>query len=133
MKSDPFTTKHISNKKSRSFSKCLSLAGRNLKIEELLGLALFIILLFLPMVFTFTFIWRGNPDVLLRDVLFIEGVLLLIFGAQSGEYIWRFIRSWRKMKKEGSYPTELEVGLALLAVGTVYVAVGMFFPAGILA
>lgn len=100
-----------------------------MKRLELLRLALFIILLFMPMAASFVFI-HGNIDVLLRDVLFLVGVFLLIFGAQSGEYVWNFVLNWRKMKKEGNYPTELMVGLALLAVGAIYVAVAMFLPAG---
>jgi len=83
------------------------------------------------MVASFVFI-HGNPDVLLRDVLFLEGAFLLVFGAQSGEYIWNCIMNWKKMRKEGNYPTESMVGLALLAVGAIYVAVAMFLPVGII-
>jgi len=92
---------------------------------------IFVILLFMPMVADFVFI-HGPAELFLRDILFVEGVLLLVFGAQSGEFIWSFIRNWKRMTRERSYPTELMVGLALLAVGTLYVVVALLFPAGII-
>ncbi len=73
---------------------------------------------------------HGPVNLLLRDVLFVEGFLLLIFGAQSGEYVWSFIRNWRKMRREHNYPTELVVGLSLLIVGAIYVGIALLFPAG---
>ncbi len=79
----------------------------------------------------FVFI-HGSIDVLLRDTLFVEGVLLLILGAQAGEYIWSYIRNWGKMRGERTYSTELIVGLELLFVGAVYVLVALFLPKGII-
>ncbi len=90
---------------------------------------IFVILLFLPMIVDFVMI-HGPVNLLLRDFLFVEGFLLLIFGAQSGEYVWSFIRNWRKMRREHSYPTELVVGLSLLIVGAIYVGIALLFPAG---
>ncbi len=92
-------------------------------------LVILAILLFVPLVVDFVMI-HGPVNLLLRDVLFVEGFLLLIFGAQSGEYVWNFVRNWRKMRRENNYPTELVVGLSLLIVGAVYVGIALLLPAG---
>lgn len=83
----------------------------------------------MPMVASFAFI-HGPADLLLRDILFVEGVMLLVLGAQSGEYIWNYVRKWTKMRRERCCSTELLVGLALLTVGVIYVLVALLFPAG---
>ena len=88
-----------------------------------------ILLLFMPMAASFVFI-HGPADLLLRDILFVLGVILLVFGAQSGEYIWSYMRNWKKIRRKRSYSTELLVGLALLAVGAIYVLVALLFPSG---
>ena len=74
--------------------------------------------------------------VFLSDILFVEGGVFLIFGALVGgvtlynawvptdvrkaqftEYIW----NWKKIREERNFPTGLIVGLALIAVGLVYI------------
>ena len=99
-------------------------------LKRALYFVVFIILLFMPMVVNFVLI-HGPADVLLRDILFIEGVMLLVLGSQSGEYIWNYIRHWKKMREEHNYQTELMVGLALLAVGTIFILVALLIPEGI--
>jgi hypothetical protein len=126
-------------------------------LKKLLYLVLFIILLLLPIVINFVFIndilnfaqrafiyYRyTTTDVLLRDILFTEGTVLLIFGgliggvtlynawaqldvrkAQFTDYIW----NWKKIRKERNYPTGLMVGLTLIAFGIIYVLVAILFP-----
>ncbi len=73
---------------------------------------------------------HGSADILLRDTLFVEGVLLLVLGAQAGEYIWGYIRSREKFRKGHNYSTELIAGSSLLIVGAVYVLVAFLLPAG---
>ena len=84
-----------------------------------------------------------TPNVLFKDIQFIEGAVLLVFGALVGgvtlynawaqidvrkaqftEYIW----NWKKIREERKYPTGLVVGLALIAFGIIYVLVAIFFP-----
>ena len=118
---------------------------------------LFIILLFVPVVVNFVFItdivrfaqrvfiyYRyATADVVFRDIQFVEGAVLLIFGALIGgvtlynswakvdvwtaqftEYIW----NWRRMREERNFPAGLTVGLVLLAVGIIYILVAILFP-----
>jgi hypothetical protein len=99
---------------------------------------LFVILLLTPLVVDFVFIssiysiaqkifmyYRvTTPSVLLKDILFVEGVMLLVFGTQSAEYIWKWVRGNR------DYPTELRVGLALLAFGGIYFLAAILVPMG---
>jgi len=101
-----------------------------MRLKRAFYFVVFIVLLFLPMVLNFIFI-HGPADVLLRDVLFIEGVIFLVLGLQSGEYIWNYLRHWKKMREEHNYQTELMVGLALLAAGTIFILVALFIPSGI--
>jgi hypothetical protein len=101
--------------------------GNNLK--RTVYFVAFILLLFVPMEITFVFI-HGSVDILLRDTLFVEGVLLLVLGAQAGEYIWSLLRNWERMRRERNHPTELMVGLLLLIVGAIYVLVALFLPKG---
>jgi hypothetical protein len=126
-------------------------------LKKLLYWVLFIILLLLPIVINFVFInnilnfaqrafiyYRyTTADVLLKDILFTEGAVLLIFGcliggvivynawahidvrkAQFTDYIW----NWKKIREERNYPTGLMVGLTLIAFGIVYVLVAILFP-----
>ncbi len=126
-------------------------------MKRLLYWVLFIVLLLVPIVINFVFIvdillfaqrafayYRYvTPDVLLRDILFAEGAVLLVFGALVGgvtlynawvptdvrkaqftEYIW----NWKKIREERNFPTGLMVGLALIAFGIIYVLVAIFFP-----
>jgi len=118
---------------------------------------LFFALLLLPIMVNFVFIteifsftqrtfpyWSNvTQNVLFKDILFLEGAVLLIFGALIGgvtlynawvptdvrkaqftEYIW----SWKKMKEERNFPTGLIVGLILIAFGIIYIAVAILFP-----
>ena len=112
--------------------------------------AFFVLLLFTPMIVEFVFVsdvlpiaqrlfpfWEGKPvAVFLSDILFVEAAVFLVFGAliagtilynswaaldvrkvQFTEYIW----NWKKIKEERDSPTGLMVGLAILAVGIIYV------------
>jgi hypothetical protein len=84
----------------------------------------------------------ATPNVFFKDILFIEGAVLLFFGALVGgvtlynawvptdvrkaqftEYIW----NWKKIREERDFPTGLIVGLALIAFGIIYFLVAMFF------
>ena len=111
---------------------------------------LLISLLFTPMAVSFGFTsdilsiargffpyFNGLPvTVFLSDILFVEGGVLLVFGALVGgvtlynawvptdvrkaqftDYIW----NWKKIRDERNFPTGLVVGLVLIAVGIVYV------------
>jgi len=110
---------------------------------------LFILLLFTPMAISFIFtsdilsiaqrffpFLKGPVTVFLSDILFVEGGVFLVFGALVGgvtlynawvptdvrkaqftEYIW----NWKKIREERNFPTGLIVGLALIAVGIVYI------------
>lgn len=110
---------------------------------------LFILLLFTPMAISFIFtsdilsfaqrffpFLKGTVAVFLSDILFVEGGVFLVFGALVGgvtlynawaptdvrkaqftEYIW----NWKKIREERNFPTGLIVGLALIAVGIVYI------------
>jgi hypothetical protein len=79
---------------------------------------------------------KSPVTVFLSDVLFVEGGVLLVFGALVGgvilynawvptdvrkaqftENIWNL----KKIREERNFPTGLVVGLALIAVGIVYV------------
>lgn len=88
--------------------------------------------------------WRYvDKTVLFKDIMFMEGAVLLVFGALIGgvtvynawaqvdvrkaqftEYIW----NWKKMREERNFPTGLMVGLALIAFGIIYILVAIFFP-----
>lgn len=117
---------------------------------------LLFILLLIPIVVDFVFITEllsfarrvfpyyrhVTSNVLLKDILFIEGAVLLIFGALVGgvtlynawvpkdvrkaqftEYIW----NWKKMRDERNLPTGLMIGLTLIAFGIIYILVAIFF------
>jgi hypothetical protein len=80
--------------------------------------------------------WKNEPlTVFLSDIYFIEGAVLLVFGALIGgatiysawastdvrkaqftEYIW----NWKKIKEERNFPTGLTFGLILIVIGIVY-------------
>jgi hypothetical protein len=99
---------------------------------------LFIILLLTPLVVDFVFIsniysiaqkifmyYRVTTlGVLWKDILFVEGVMLLVFGTQSAEYIWKWVRGNR------DYSTELRVGLTLLASGGIDFLAAILVPLG---
>jgi hypothetical protein len=118
---------------------------------------LLIILLLLPILVDFVFIYDirsflqrifpfwvyATPAVIFKDILFIEGAILLIFGALIGgvtlytawtptdvrktqftEYIW----NWKKIKEERNFPTGLIVGLTLIVFGIIYFLIAIFFP-----
>jgi hypothetical protein len=84
---------------------------------------LFIFLLLTPLVVNLLFIsnihyltqkafryYRRAPaNTLLKDILFIEGFFLIIFGALAGEYIWRYFRN-RKNSRLSEQPKELKFG-----------------------
>ena len=122
---------------------------------------LFVFLLFIPMALSFFLVydflpfaqslflfWRSRPGtLLLSDVLFLEGGVILVFGALIGgvtlydawaqldvrkvqftESIW----NWKIIAKERNYPTGLMVGIALLAAGIIYIVVAVLVPAGII-
>lgn len=117
---------------------------------------LFFILLLVPIVVDVIFIneifsfaqkafpyWRyATADSFFKDILFIEGAVMIVFGALVGgvtlynawapkdvrlvqftEYIW----NWRKIRDERNVPTGLMVGLALIAFGIIYILVAILF------
>ena len=118
---------------------------------------LFFALLLLPIVVNFVFTteilsfaqsifpyWSNiTQNVLFKDILFIEGAVLLILGALVGgvtlynawvptdvrkaqftEYIW----NWKKLREERNFPTGLIIGLVLIAFGIIYIVVAILFP-----
>lgn len=117
---------------------------------------LFFALLLLPIVVNFvctteilSFAKRKFPywsnitqNVLFKDILFIEGAVLLILGALVGgvtlynacfptdvrkaqftEYIW----NWKKLREARNFLTGLIVGLVLIAFGIIYIALAILF------
>ena len=117
---------------------------------------LFFALLLLPIVVNFVFTteilsfaqsifpyWSNiTQNILFKDILFIEGAVLLILGALVGgvtlynawvptdvrkaqftEYIW----NWKKLREERNFPTGLIVGLVLIAFGIIYIALAILF------
>ena len=118
-------------------------------------LVLFVFLLFTPMIAEFFFTsdflsfaqilylpWKNEPlTVFLSDIYFIEGAVLIVFGALVGgaiiynawvstdvrkvqftEYIW----NWRRIKEERDFPTGLTFGLLLIIMGIVYIVTAIF-------
>ena len=86
--------------------------------------------------------WKNEPlTVFLSDIYFIEGAVLIVFGALVGgaiiynawvstdvrkvqftEYIW----NWKKIKEERDFPTGLTFGLVLIIVGIIYIITAVF-------
>jgi sterol desaturase/sphingolipid hydroxylase (fatty acid hydroxylase superfamily) len=122
--------------------------------------ALFVFLLFAPMIVEFAFIsgalvtvqrlfpfWENKPvTVVLSDILFIEAGVLIVFGALIAGVIlynsWaaldvrkvqfiEYIWNWRKIKEERNSPVGLTVGLTILAVGIIYLVIAIIASAGI--
>jgi hypothetical protein len=103
--------------------------------------AFFIFLLFIPLVINLLFIsnihylaqkafryYRIAPaTALLKDILFIEGFFLIIFGALSGEYIWRYFRN-RKNIRFSEQPKAFKFGLAFLTFGVIYISTALIIP-----
>jgi hypothetical protein len=96
----------------------------------------------IPIVVQFTFINNVFPtaqrifryykystsDILLRDSLFVEGAMLLVFAVQFAEPLWK----WRRTRKDGNHPSGLIVGLTLLTSGVIYVLSAVLLPSGII-
>jgi hypothetical protein len=109
-----------------------------------------ILLLFTPMILEAVFVsdilpiaqrifpfWEDrSAPLLLSDLFFIEGAVFLVFGALIGgvtlynawaaldvrkvqftEYVWNL----RQMRKDRNFPTGLIAGLAVIAVGIIYI------------
>ena len=91
----------------------------------------------------FPYWMHATQDVLFKDIMFIDGAVLLVFGAlidgvtlynawaqldvmkaQFTEYIW----NWKRIREERNYPTGLKVGLTLIAFGIIYFIVAILFP-----
>jgi len=103
---------------------------------------LFILLLLAPFVVNLVFIssihnlaqrffirYRFTPsNILLKDILFIEGLFLIIFGWLSGEYIWNYFRNRKKNGRLSDQPAEFGVGLAFLVFGVTYVLTALLLP-----
>ncbi len=69
--------------------------------------------------------YRFTPaNILMKDILFIEGLFLIIFGVQSSGYIWRYFRE-RKNKGLSGQPAEFGVGLMFLIFGALYVSTAL--------
>ena len=117
---------------------------------------LFIVLLLIPIVVNFIFVneillfaqkvfpyWRYvTTNFLFKDILFVEGAVLIILGALVGgvtlynawvpkdvrqdqftEYIW----NWKKIREERHLPTGLMIGLTLIAFGIIYILLAILF------
>jgi hypothetical protein len=111
---------------------------------------LIVFLLFTPMIVEYFFAsailpfaqiiylpWNYEPlAVFQSDIYFIEGAVLIAFGALVGgailynawvstdvrkvqftEYIW----NWKRIKEERDFPTGLTFGLLLMVIGIVYI------------
>jgi len=116
---------------------------------------LFVFLLFTPMIAEYIFAseilpfaqiiyqpWKNEPlTVFLSDIYFIEGAILIVFGALVGgaiiynawvstdvrkaqftEYVW----NWKRIKEERDFPTGLTFGLVLIIVGIIYIITAVF-------
>ena len=68
------------------------------------------------------------PNILLKDILFIEGFFLIIFGAQSGEYIWSYFRNRKQKGGLADQPTEFGVGITFLVFGITYILAALLLP-----
>ena len=119
--------------------------------------ALFVLLLFTPMIAEFAFVsdilptaqrifvfWKNKTEaVFLSDILFVEAGVLILFGALvAGTILYNswaaldvrkaqyteYIWNWRQMKKERESSSGLKAGLAILAVGIVYAVVAILLP-----
>lgn len=72
--------------------------------------------------------YRFTPaNILIKDILFIEGLFLIIFGVQSSEYIWRYFRN-RKNKGLHEQPAEFGVGSLFLIFGAIYILTALIIP-----
>ena len=120
--------------------------------------ALFVLLLFAPMIAEFAFVsdilptaqrvfvfWKNKTAaVFLSDILFVEAGVFLFFGALvAGTILYNswaaldvrkvqfteYIWNWRQIKKDRESFAGLKAGLAILAVGIVYAAVAILLPA----
>ncbi len=69
----------------------------------------------------------SSPNFLLKDILFVEGFFLMIFGIPSSEYIWKYFRN-RKNKRLRQQPIEFGVGLIFLIFGIIYVSIALILP-----
>jgi hypothetical protein len=122
------------------------LTANRLKYSEeicLKGLywALLILLMLAPLMANFLFIsniyhlaqkafdyYKIAPaNTLLKDILFLEGYFLIVFGVMSGEYIWRFLRD-RKNSRFNEQPKALKLGLILLTLGAIYISTALIIP-----
>ena len=66
-------------------------------------------------------------NTLLKDILFLEGYFLIVFGVMSGEYIWRFLQD-RKNSRFNEQPKALKLGLILLTLGAIYISTALIIP-----
>ena len=96
---------------------------------------LFVLLLLAPLIANLVFMpsihslaqrffirYRFTPaNILLKDILFVEGFFLIIFGAQSGEYIWKYFRNRKQNGGLTNQPTEFGVGITFLVFGITYI------------
>jgi hypothetical protein len=129
--------------------------GKNLKkLRSLIWLLVFVLILFVPMIVEFIYIedfalivqrilsfWRNRSTTLvLSDMLFLQGGVLILFGALVAGVIlynaWgttrllfrKYISSiWntKVMEQERRSPTGLLVGLILIGAGIAYILVGI--------
>lgn len=110
--------------------------------------ALFVFLLFVPMLIDFVYIndylpilrvafpfWSERSDIyILSDILFFEGGFFLVFGAVfagavlylAGSPGWMAlfvdpVFHWKIVKREREIPAALIFGLLMIAIGTIYI------------
>ena len=110
--------------------------------------ALFVFLLFVPMLIDFVYIndylpilrvafpfWSERSDIyILSDILFFEGGFFLVFGAVfagavlylawSPGWMALFVDPvfhWKIVKREREIPAALIFGLLMIAIGTIYI------------
>lgn len=69
----------------------------------------------------------SSPNFLLKDMLFLEGFFLTIFGIPFTEYIWKYFRNG-KNRRLGKQPVEFGVGLLFLIFGLIYVLIAVILP-----
>ena len=111
--------------------------------------ALFVFLLFVPMLIDFVYIndylpilrvafpfWSERSDIyILSDILFFEGGFFLVFGAMlagavlylswSPGWMALFVDPvfhWRIVKKEREIPAALILGFLIMAMGIIYIS-----------
>ncbi len=69
----------------------------------------------------------SSPNLLLKDILFMEGFFLMIFGIPSSEYVWKYLIN-RKNRQLNGQRIESGVGFIFLIFGLIYVSIALVLP-----